>query len=770
MCKKSGLLLFYLFSAWVICRGQPCDLSLSGWVSDYGTGIALEFANVLIEETGLGTNTDSTGFFELVDVCPGSYHLRISHLGCESAHQFILLRKDTSIRVGLNHHTELLDEVIVQGSQQDNTSATSKTLRRELITTAGGKNISDLLEQISGVSVLRNGSGISKPVIHGLYGNRIAILNNGLLQSGQQWGNDHAPEIDQLLADHLSVVKGSAALAYGGNSLGSVVVVETANIQPDPHQHGEFYYALQSNGWGHSFNTRLEKSGRLVAWRVGGTLKWQGDTQSPGYLLKNTGIREQNLALQFQKQFSEKWKTEAYYSLFSTNIGILRGAHIGNITDLQQAIGREEPFFTTDTFSYQIGVPRQHVIHHLLKLESTYFLKEQSLLKFKYGSQLNQRKEFDVRRSGRDEVPALSLQQWSHFAEGVLHKQLAGKGLLKAGLQLNVTDNTNNPETGIFPLIPDYRSFNSSAFLIGAKETADLLFDFGGRYDLQQLNVVTFSKTVPRVVERFNHQFHKVAFNAGARFRLIPQLEASMNAGYVLRSPEVNELYSAGLHQGVSGIEEGDRLLKAEHSAKAILSINWALKNKLFIQSLVYHQHITNFIYLQPQREFRLTIRGAFPVFVYKQTDAQLSGMDLLLKYEPGARWQGIVKYALVRGRNMKERIPLINIPPDNVFGSLTYIFKNGKTLQNTNFGVNVKYVFQQSQLLSWQDFLPPPNAYTLLGIRLSSHIQLKKARIKLALQLENLLNHRYRDYLNRLRYFADELGRNGSLSIGYIF
>ena len=52
--------------------------------------------------------------------------------------------------------------------------------------------------------MLRNGSGISKPVIHGLFGNRVTILNNGITQSGQQWGNDHAPEIDPFVADHLS--------------------------------------------------------------------------------------------------------------------------------------------------------------------------------------------------------------------------------------------------------------------------------------------------------------------------------------------------------------------------------------------------------------------------------------------------------------------------------------------------------------------------------------------------------------------------------------
>ena len=150
---------------------------------------------------------------------------------------------------------------------------------------------------------MRNGSGISKPVVHGLFGNRVAILNNGIAQSGQQWGSDHAPEIDPFVADHLSVVKGASALAYGGNSLGSVVLVETDNIQEDPHLHGEVNYTLQSNGWGHTLNSTIEKNGSWAAWRITGTLKRQGDNRTSNYFLTNTGKKENNLALQIEKQF-----------------------------------------------------------------------------------------------------------------------------------------------------------------------------------------------------------------------------------------------------------------------------------------------------------------------------------------------------------------------------------------------------------------------------------------------------------------------------------
>ncbi len=76
--------------------------------------------------------------------------------------------------------------------------------------------LADMTESVAGVRTLRNGSGITKPIIHGLYGNRVAVVNNGLIQAGQQWGADHAPEIDPNSINVITVVKkGSDAIEFG---------------------------------------------------------------------------------------------------------------------------------------------------------------------------------------------------------------------------------------------------------------------------------------------------------------------------------------------------------------------------------------------------------------------------------------------------------------------------------------------------------------------------------------------------------------------------
>lgn len=767
---KTGIFLSLSLFAWSLASGQKCDLSVSGYVLDKASGIPLEYTTIYLEESDLGTTSDTTGFFEIKNLCPDDYHLRISHIGCETVHQFIPLKKDTLLKIYLTHHDELLDEVIVHGSKEDNSAQTSNTLNREIITRESNKNLSDILENIAGVSSIRNGSGISKPVIHGLYGNRVAILNNGIAQAGQQWGNDHAPEIDPFVANHLSVVKGSAALAYGSNSLGSVVLVETAKINDDPHLHGQANYIFQTNGLGHTLNAMLEKYGKLAAWRLTGTLKVQGDTKSPSYFLTNTGKREGNLAVQIEKSFSQKWHNELYYSWFNTEIGILKGSHVGNLTDLEEAIGREEPFYTKDYFSYNIEAPRQQVAHHLLKIESKYLITEKSVLNFKYGGQLNDRKEYDIRRSGRSEIPALGLTQQSHFFEAAFNGSTKKEILLKTGLQFTAVDNTNDPETGILPLIPDYTSYSPAAFFILKKEFAKLFYELGARYSLNNLNVITFSKTLPRTIERFDHLFHNYAFSGGVKYAFHPGFKSNLNVGYMLRSPEVNELYSFGLHQGVSGIEEGNRDLEAEKSLKIILTNDWSYREKLFVQAILYFQNINDYIYLEPQDEFVLTIRGAFPLFLYKQTDANIYGGDLLATFEPRKDLKFVVKYAIVRGDDLTNDAGLVNIPADNIFTSVNYSLPDLKSLKNNFVSLNGAYTFKQTRVSAEQDYMPPPDAYFLLGFGAGTSLQFKGSSLKFSLNIDNLLNEKYRDYLNRLRYFADDLGINVSVGINYTF
>ena len=771
---KVYILIITLFIP-VFGFSQNCSLTLSGHIEDSETGLPLEFTNVYINTSGIGTATDSTGFFQLTNICEGAFHITISHIGCESRQVFVQITKDTILNLTMEHSVNSLEAVVVTATSAPKTTQNAKSITQQNITDNANENLSNMLETIVGVSALKTGSGISKPVVNGLYGNRVTILNNGISQSGQQWGNDHSPEIDPLVANKIRVIKGTSALEHMGSNLGSVILVEPQKIENEPHLHGSVNYFLETNGLGNGLNLQLQQYRPKIAWKINGTLKKSGDKKTATYFLNNTGNQEANFALQLEKSFSKKLSTELYFSTFNTELGVLRGAHIGNLTDLEEALVREVPFFTEDKFSYRIESPKQRVHHHLLKIHSKYLMDDTEWLDFTFAGQLNNRKEFDVRRGGRSDIPALSLQQYSYFFEGKYHKIFENDLELKTGVQFNITDNTNNPETGILPLIPDYLSYETGLYLLASEKINKSFFELGVRYDILLQNVVGITNTAPREIFRDSNLFNNFSTSGGWTYSVSNHFSFTYNIGYASRNPAVNELYSNGLHQGVSGIEEGSMDLKPENSLKTTLGINAKIRKKISFESLIYYQNINDFIYLNPQNEIRLTIRGAFPLFKYEQTNAEIYGIDISGTYQINRSLHTKLDYSFIKASDLSNHLPLINFPSNNIRGSIGYEFSKSITvgknqLENLSIELNDLYVFQQKNILKEQDFVLPPDGYNLLGVKIATDVRLKKHRLRITTKVDNLLNVAYRDYLNRQRYFANDLGINVTLGVSLKF
>jgi iron complex outermembrane receptor protein len=772
------ILLFFSTTAF----SQNCNLSVTGFIIDENTNQPLEFVNVYNQETLDGTASNERGYFELKNICKGKYHFIFSHVSGERHSIFFNVEKDTVLYIEIHALNTVLESVVIS-DKSNNSTQNTQTLNHQHISDNSNQNLSNMLEEIAGVSTLKNGNGISKPVVHGLYGNRLTILNNGIAQSGQQWGNDHAPEIDPLVANKIRVIKGVSSLEYQGSNLGSVILVEPARIEREPHLHGNTSYFFETNGKTNGINLQLEQYNSILAWKINGTLKKSGDKKTANYFLNNTGNEEANIAIQLEKQFTESFFTDVYFSSFNTELGVLRGAHVGNLTDLENAFEREIPFFTEEKFSYSIDAPKQKVNHHLFKIHSKKYFNTkkdsknntEQFLDFTFATQLNIRKEFDVRRSGRSETPALNLKQYSYFLETKYQKEFQKNLIFKVGLQSTITDNTNDPETGILPLIPDYLSYETGIFTVLTKKINRWFFETGFRYQNTIQNAVTISRTVPREIIRFDNNFNNFSSSLGINYELSDAIQVSYNIGFATRNPAVNELFSNGLHQGVSGIEEGNPNLKIEKSIKNTLSVSGQIKEKLSFETLLYYQNITDFIYLNPEKEIRLTIRGAFPVFKYKQTNAQIYGLDVSTRYQFSKSVDLKVNYSFIKGNDLSNDLPLINMPSNNLQASFRYQIQKPisigtenkrRKLTNTQFEITNRYVFYQNNLLAEQDFTLPPAAYNLVGLRVSTNIQGQKTQLRIFGKVDNLLNVDYRDYLNRQRYFADDLGINVVLGV----
>ena len=735
-------------------QSQPCGISLSGRLVSEHDGEPMAFANVFATRPETAVLADDAGNFVLTGLCPGEQTVTVTHVGCDNEVLRLELTRDTQLTVYLHHHDNYTETVVVTGDKNVGYSAELDALATEELT--------DALERMTGVSSLRSGTGVSKPVVDGLFGNRLSLQNNGLAQSGQQWGNDHAPEIDPWVAAYLRVVEGVEALKYAGPTLAATVLVEPAPLREDERAAGKAFYGFQANGRGHQLAVRTSKGGRL-AYRLSASGKYAGTQRTPDYFLNNTGRREANAALQLAWFLHPEWTTRAYLSTFNANIGVLRGAHIGNLTDLETAIGRDVPFFTPDTFSYRIASPRQGVGHHLAKLETEFRPNEDHRFTLRYGGQLNDRREFDVRRGDRSDRAALALRQWNHLFTGAWHYALGPQRHLDANVQFDLTWNDNQPGTGVLPLIPDYNANRQSSYLAYHYEAETLQYHFGLRYDRQFYEAITISRDLPRRIERFEHTFSTLGASAEVRRRVGER--TSLRGGITLRerAPQINELYAGGLHQGVSGIEEGDASLTPERSLKASVGLVHGGR-RLTLSGNLFVQPVTDYIFLQPQAEFRITPRGAFPVFLYRSGDALLHGLNLQSTYQLDAKWGADARLALVRGQNRTEGRPLLYVPSDNLRLGLRY-----DPLPDLRLRAEGLFVRQQTRLEPEQDFLAPPPAYALVNASVGYTLSRPNNRSwHLRAAARNLLNTRYRDYLDRQRYFADAPGRSLDLTLTY--
>ena len=175
---------------------------------------------------------------------------------------------------------------------------------------------------------------------------------------------------------------------------------------------------------------------------------------------------------------------------------------------------------------------------------------------------------------------------------------------------------------------------------------------------------------------------------------------------------------------------------------------------------------------------FETTIRGAFPVWEYQQTNALITGLDFDTHWKINNNWNYYLSLAYVNGKDILNDDALIDMPPVNINNKIQFTkaawyhlllelkseFVGKQTkFPNNNFTTNIVVNNELTPVVV--DISSPPNAYHL--VHFYSELKFnttKKVTTTVAFSIQNILNTEFRDYLNRQRFFADEMGRNFQL------
>ncbi|QDO94519.1 TonB-dependent receptor [Formosa sediminum] len=790
--------LFLLLFCSMNAVSQQCDLTLSGTVKDLHDGSVLVGATLIIAGTDQAVQTNLDGAFEFKNLCKGTYDIQVSHPFCLTQGFTVKLDANTSKIFKLEHHLEELNEVLVEGHTNKNKSKTlveAKVSNLELERNTSG-TLGDALNSLSGVSSLNSGNAIVKPIVNGLHSSRVVIINNGVRMEDQEWGSEHAPNMDVNAIGNLSLIKGAGALQYSGDAVGGVIVADAPKVPVKDSLYGKTILSGASNGRGGAVTSQLTKSYKN-GWfgTLQGTWKRFGDFEAPDYVLSNTGTAERNASINIGlNKFN--YGIEGYYSYFKNEIGILSASHIGGASDLVSAINSDVPLIIDD-FTYDISEPKQDITHHLARIKGFKKFEHLGTLTLQYDFQKNNRLEYDIRTGSDKGKPSVDLELTTHTLHLDLESHLINGIKFKSGIKASYQDNFADPNTGVRRLIPDYDKYDLGAYaVLDYSINSKWLVEAGGRFDYTYIDAYKYYKTsfwesrnydelYPEiVVEEFDNQilthpelyFYNPSVTIGATYTFGKDYELFFNYALASRAPNPSELFSEGLHHSASRIEYGDLSFNSEIGHKIMLTLQ--RNNDVFSFSVSpFVNTIKDFIVIEPT-SIETTVRGSFQVWEYRQTNAQLLGVDLDASYAFTDKFRYNYQFSFVKGYDRSQDEPLISMPPVNMKNEIVYL---NPEVHNLRLALQSEYVFRQNEYPdnNFEVYIPetestevvdistPPDAYHLLNFNSSIDFNINtKSKLTLGFAVTNLLNTSYRDYLNSMRYYADDLGRNFILNL----
>ncbi len=775
-----------MFGHVLVSRGQSvvCTNAVQGTVFGQDTRTPLAGATIFIRELTTGTVADSVGFFKISTICPGKYTLVYQFVGYKAVNVSLLVGSDSltiAPAVQLVPDSQTLQEVIVteHRSEAQQLLQTQVSLSGAALDQTRGQSLGESLKALTGLYSIQTGPSISKPVIHGLYSNRIIILNNGIRQEDQQWGTEHAPQVDQFLASRLTVIKGAASIRYGSDAIGGVILVEPKAMPTKPGMNGEVNVVGATNGGlgvasgmvEGAFDHKLTG----LSWRLQGTLKRSGYVRTPDYYLENTSYHENNFSGDVHYDH-KNWGAEVFYSQFDTKVGLFTGAQVGSLADLYEAINWSEPL-NKPGFSYDLGRPYQAVRHDLLKFRAHVHSERLGTLTATFARQQNTRKEYDFVSFSRVTTPELYLKLVTQTADLVWeHTPIKSKtgGQWSGSVGFNgITQ--GNVRQYLF-LIPNFRNYGAGLFAIERYAVNRWTIEGGLRYDYRWLRAY-FLDEVSNQTYAKTHDWQNGNGSFGVAYQFRPDLSLTANVSTAWRTPNVADLYSNGLHQSAVAYERGNPNLRPEQAYTGNLVLTYAGK-RLSGEIGLYANRIENYIYLKPDSVPIVRQRGAFPSYSYNQVRATFRGIDATLTYKLTEQLTLMTKNSLLFAYNQTDRDYLVFIPPNRSDNSVRYDWSRWGSLTGLYVSVTGLYVAKQNrapsvttrqengQVIFTGDFAAPPPAYFLLGAELGFTATVGKQPLSVILSGSNLANVAYRDYLNRFRYFADEPGRNIMLKI----
>ena len=484
-------------------------------------------------------------------------------------------------------------------------------------------NIIDAIAHQPGISQITTGSGISKPMIRGLGYNRVVVVNDGIRQEGQQWGDEHGIEIDPYSVHSVEILKGPASLMYGSDAMAGVIIFHSAPTLPMGDMRANVSTGYQSNNglFDYSLNFAGNKQGFVWNTRYSGKMAHAYKNKYDGYVF-GSSFREQAFSqmLGFNHRHGYSHLTLDYYHLTP---GIVEGERSEETGELEVPDGY-------NVKGYGKPMPYQQIHHYKAVLDNSWFLGDGNL-KLLLGYQQNRRQEFEEEENPNE----CGLDFLLHTVNYDLHylsPEMNG-WKLSTGINGMWQQSINK---GSEYLIPAYRLFDFGVFANVSKQVDKWNFSGGIRYDHRHLNSNALKEDDEWRFTAFKRNFEGLTGSIGMTYELNDNFNVKLNLSRGFRAPNINELAANGVHEGTMRYELGNVNLRPENSWQLDLGFDYT-STIVSTQLALFANRINNYIFSEKMADDNgkeVLIDGT-PAYQFASGDARIWGGEARVDVHP---------------------------------------------------------------------------------------------------------------------------------------
>ena len=654
-----------------------------------------------------------------------------------------------------------LNELVVTGVTGDTklkhstapiTIVSGKQLRQTTST-----NAIDAIAQQPGMAQITTGSGIAKPIIRGLGYNRIVVLNEGVRQEGQQWGDEHGIEIDAQNVNSVEIVKGPASLLYGSDAMAGVLILHGNPIQPEGEMRANVSTEYQTNNGLFDYSVNFAGNQQGFVWdarfsdKMAHAYKNKYDDYVPGSQFSERAGR---LMLGLNKPWGHSHLT---WTAFHQTPSIVEGER-DSLTG-QLLCSSDKPT------SYSKSLPFQQIKHYKAVWDNALNLAKGRLSAI-VGYQQNRRQEYED--NADDYALFFKLHTLTYDLRYLTHEFSGWKMVGGVGGMWQQSLNL-----GEEALIPEYKLFDIGAYATASKSLDDLTLNGGLRFDRRHLDYDPLQPAAgtPTAPHSASRNFSGLTGSIGAVWNATDHLNVRLNMARGFRAPNMSELGSNGVHEGTLRYETGNADLRPEYSWQADLGIDFTSRY-VSAQVALFANRIEHYIFA---KRIDKVIEPGYRTYEYTQGDARLLGFEVGADFHPihSLHFENTFSFVDAQQLHADADIRYLPMTPAPRWTSeLKYeITHHGhNTLNNAYVAFGLTCHLPQNHYYKADNTETRTPGYTLLSLSAGTDLNIRKQKVaELYVTVQNLLDTAYQSHLSRLKYCDTNLatGRQGIYNMG---